>query len=305
MRIIFWGVRGSIPCPGPDTIIYGGNTTCVEIRCERTQRLFIIDAGTGIRGLGNRLLRHDIPRGLRQLDIFLSHTHWDHILGFPFFAPMYMQGMKVRISGPLTYEQDSLEKVLRGQFEYRYFPVRIEELASEIEFVELGEDVFDLGDGIRLTTKYLNHPISCMGYRFECDGKAVATVFDMEPFQNLFAVDPSDPQYDAKLIREAGEAAEEQNRLVEEFCAGADLILYDAQYTRAEYLASRVGWGHSSMEDALEFCRRSQVKGLAMMHHDPDRTDAQLQTLEEKFSRMGAESGVRVFFAREGMELEL
>ena len=305
MKVKFWGVRGSVPCPGPDTVRYGGNTTCIEIRCEQTQRLFIIDAGTGIRALGNHLLRHDIANGLRQLDIFLSHTHWDHILGFPFFAPMYMKDMRVRIYGPVTYEQDSLEKVLRGQFEYRYFPVRIEELASKIEFVELGEDTYNLGDGIRLVTKYLNHPISCMGYKFECDGKSVATVFDMEPFQNLFEMEPTDPGFDARLVQEAAEAASEQNRLVEEFCENVDLVLYDAQYTREEYLASKVGWGHSAMEDVLDSCRRCHVKELALMHHDPERTDAQLDELGVVLSRIGKENGLNVFFAREGMELNL
>lgn len=304
MRVIFWGVRGSVPCPGPDTVRYGGNTTCVELRCEAEGRMFIIDAGTGIRPLGDRLARRDIPAGLRRVDIFLSHSHWDHILGLPFFAPLYMKGIKVRFYGPVTFEQDSLEKVLRGQFAYRYFPVRIEELASELEFVELGEGAVDLGDGVRLTTKYLNHPVSCMGYRFECDGKSVATAFDTEPFRNLFAADPTDPAFDAGLVREGETAAAEQNGLVEEFMAGADLVIHDAQYTREEYLSSRIGWGHSSMEHALESCRRARVRRLAMTHHDPDRTDAQLDALQETLCG-GAGDGMQAFFAREGMELKV
>jgi phosphoribosyl 1,2-cyclic phosphodiesterase len=303
MKVKFWGTRGSIPCPGPKTVKYGGNTTCIEIRAS-SGRLFIVDAGTGIRGLGEHLLQNDIKNGLRELDIFLSHTHWDHILGFPFFAPMYIPGMTIRIHGPVTFEQDSLEKVLKGQFEYRYFPVRVEELASKIRFIELGEDVFELGDGVRLTTKYLNHPISCMGYRFEGDGKSVATVFDTEPYQNLFALDQQNPAYDPDVAAEAEEAVIEQNSLVEKFYAGADLVIHDAQYTRKEY-ASKIGWGHYAIEDAIDACGRNGVKRLALMHHDPDRTDAQLDALAQGFNTEAGQDDMDAFFARDGMVLEL
>jgi phosphoribosyl 1,2-cyclic phosphodiesterase len=303
MKVKFWGVRGSIPCPGPNTVKYGGNTTCIEIR-PASERLFIIDAGTGIRALGEHLLRTDIKNGLRELDIFLSHTHWDHILGFPFFGPMYIPGMTIRIHGPVTFEQDSLEKVLKGQFEYRYFPVRVEELASKIRFIELGEDVFQLGDGVRLITKYLNHPISCMGYRFECGGKSVATVFDTEPYQNLFALDAMNPAYDPDVAAEAEGAVIEQNCLVEKFFAGADLVIHDAQYTAKEYPA-KIGWGHSAMQDVIASCERNEVKRLAMMHHDPERTDAQLDALSKTLCAAKSSSGMRTIFAREGMEIEL
>jgi phosphoribosyl 1,2-cyclic phosphodiesterase len=303
MKVKFWGVRGSIPCPGADTVKYGGNTTCIEIRAD-SGRLFIVDAGTGIRALGDHLIRSDIKDGLRELDIFLSHTHWDHILGFPFFAPMYMPGMTVRIYGPTTFEQDSLARVLKGQFEYRYFPVRMEELASKIHFIELGEDVLELGDGVRLTTKYLNHPISCLGYRFDCGGKSVATVFDSEPYQNLFDVDPQNPAYDSAVVQEAKEAVIEQNRLVEKFYAGADLVVYDAQYTAKEY-PLKIGWGHSAMQDVVASCGRNGVRQLAMMHHDPDRTDAQLDALSEIVCDTRNPRGMQAFFAREGMEIEL
>jgi phosphoribosyl 1,2-cyclic phosphodiesterase len=301
MKVKFWGVRGSIPCPGPKTVKYGGNTTCIEIRAD-SGRIFIVDAGTGIRALGEHLLRTDIKDGLRELDIFLSHTHWDHILGFPFFGPMYIPGMTIRIYGPVTFEQDSLARVLQGQFEYRYFPVRMEELASKIHFIELGEDVLQLDKGVRLTTKYLNHPISCMGYRFDCGKKSVATVFDTEPYQNLFDVDH--PDYDGAVSAEAEEAVIEQNSLVEKFFAGADLAVFDAQYTAKEY-PTKIGWGHSAMEEVIAACERNGVKQLAMMHHDPDRTDAQLDALSKKLCEAKGAKGMKAFFAREGMEIEL
>lgn len=305
MRIKFWGVRGSIPCPGPTTVRYGGNTICLELRFAASDRLIIIDAGSGIRALGNHLLRHDIAQGVRELDIFLTHTHWDHILGFPFFAPMYIPGMTIRIHGPATFEDDSLEKVIRGQFEYKYFPVRVEELASTIQYIELGEDILDLGDGIRLTTKFLNHPIGCMGYRFDHQGRSLATVFDMEPFQNLFAINPTEPSYDPGIAREAQIIVAEQNRLVEQFYAGADLVIYDAQYTRDEYQASRKGWGHSPMEDVLEQVGRNHVRRLALIHHDPERSDDQIDALASKLCGNRANAGLEAFFAYEGMEIEL
>lgn len=306
IRIKFWGVRGSIPSPGPDTIRYGGNTICLEARCGKANRLVIIDAGSGIRSLGNSLMAADVTDGLREVDIFLTHTHWDHILGFPFFAPLYIPGMTVRIHGSSSYEENHLEKVIGGQFMYRYFPVRVEELASIIEYVELGEGAFDLGEGLLLRTKRLNHPVSCMGYRFECDGKSFATVFDMEPFQNLFEAEKSGSAFDERLAREGEETAAEQNRLVETFYAGADLIIHDAQYTRREYHTARKGWGHSAVEDVIEAAQGNRVKRLALIHHDPERTDDQIDELAGKFHTEGSSDGVMdVFFAREGMEITL
>lgn len=305
MKIKFWGVRGSIPCPGPETVGYGGNTTCLEVRFPQADRLAIIDAGSGIRALGGYLLRHDLARGLKHLDVFLTHTHWDHILGLPFFIPMYIPGMTIRIHGPATFEDNSLEKVVTGQFEYRYFPVRVEELASAIEYVALGEESLDLGDGIALTTKYLNHPVGCLGYRFEHRGKSLVTVFDMEPFQNLFAADPTDPGFDPAIAGEGEQAAAEQNRLVERFYAGADLVVHDAQYTLEEYLTGRIGWGHSAMEEVVEAAGRNRVRNLALTHHDPDRTDEQLDALSASLCHPDAGNAANAFFAREGLEIDL
>lgn len=305
MKIKMWGVRGSIPVPGPATVRYGGNTLCMEIRFKASDRLIIIDAGSGIRSLGNHIVRHDIPRGLKELDIYLTHTHWDHILGVPFFAPMYVPGMTIRIHGPSAYEEQFLERVIGGQFMYRYFPVRLEELSSNLQYIELAEDVFDLGGGLRLATKYLNHPVSCMGYRFEYAGKSLVTVFDSEPFQNLFSIDPEDSSYDPSIDRAAEEAAADQNKLVELFYAGADMAFFDAQYTREEYVKSRMGWGHSSMEDAIEAAARNGVKRLALIHHDPERTDDELDYIAEKLFSENRHGDMEVFFAREEMEIDL
>jgi hypothetical protein len=165
-----WGDRGSMPTPGPDTALFGGNTSCLELRCG--DRLIIIDAGSGIRPLGEKLLREDLKKGPISADLFITHTHWDHIMGFPMFNPIYVPGTKLYIRGPISYEDDSLEKVIGTQLSYRYWPVRQDELAAKITYEQIKETTIDLGDGIFVTTKYLNHPILCLGYRVEYMGQA-------------------------------------------------------------------------------------------------------------------------------------
>jgi len=305
MKLRFWGVRGSIPCPGPQTVKYGGNSACLELRVGDSGRIIVIDAGTGIRELGNYLMKHDLPRGPLDIDLYLSHTHWDHIMGFPYFTPVYIPGTKLRVHGPVSFEDDPLEDVVGGQMKYRYFPVNVAELASTIEYIRLREDPgMDLGGGLVLTTKILNHPILALGYRFEYRGKVLCTCYDTEPFRNLFITDPAHPDYDEAMAYEGQQVAEEQNRIVEQFFAGADLLIHDAQYTEQEY-AGKTGWGHSTYEQALAAAGRAGVKRLALFHHDPDRTDDQLDALAEIYCRPGAYGDMEVFFAREGLEIDL
>lgn len=305
MKVRFWGVRGSIPSPGLITGKYGGNTACTELRVGPDDRLIIIDAGSGIRPLGNALMTNDLSDGPIKAEIFLSHTHWDHIMGYPFFTPIYVPTTEVKIYGPVTFEDDPLEAVVGGQMKYRYFPINVGELSSNIEFIRLKEDpFFDLGNGLKLSTKLLNHPISSLGYRFEYDGKVVCTCYDTEPFRNLFITDPEDPSYDEAMALEGEEVATEQNMVVEEFFAGADLLIHDAQYTEEEY-SGRVNWGHTSIEYAIAAANRAGVKKLALFHHDPDRTDEQLDELAEKYCQPGKFGDTELFFAREGMVLSL
>jgi phosphoribosyl 1,2-cyclic phosphodiesterase len=305
MKIKFWGVRGSIPCPGPLTSKYGGNTACVEVYVESLNRRIIIDAGSGIRELGNQLMQNNCTNGNLSADIFLTHTHWDHIMGFPFFAPIYAPTSQIRIYGPATYEEESLKDVLGGQWTYRYFPVRHEELSSKLEYTDLKEGVYDLGQGIQLKTKYLNHPLLCLGYRFEYEGKVLCTAFDTEPYSNVFCTDPEDPSYDAAMAQEGELAAADENLRMEHFIHGADLLIYDAQYTRAEYRQSRVGWGHSPIEHAIDVAQRCQVKQLALFHHDVLRTDDQLEMMAPLYCETNENQGFNSFFAREGMEIIL
>jgi len=305
MKVKFWGVRGSIPCPGKQTAKYGGNTACIELRFSGSNRLVIIDAGSGLRELGNFMMAHDLPKGPIQTSIYLSHTHWDHIMGFPFFTPIYLPSTTAQVFGPVSHEADTLETIVGGQMTYRYFPVRQTELAATIKYTNLKEGRFDLGDGITLTTKYLNHPILCLGYRFECQGKVFCTAYDTETYKNIFCTDPDDPSYDEAMATEGQSVAQEQNEELELFVAGADLLVYDAQYTQAEYESSKIGWGHTSMEDAIGVAKRNSIKKLALFHHEPMRTDDQIDDLAKVYCQTGGDGAPEIFFAQEGMEVIL
>jgi len=305
ITVKFWGVRGSIPCPGPKTMKYGGNTACIELRFPKINRLIIIDAGSGIRELGNFMMANDFKQGPITTDIFLTHTHWDHIMGFPFFTPIYVPGSTLRIHGPVSFEGDTLEKIVGGQLTYRYFPVRQAELAAKIEYLDLKEGKFDLGDGITVTTKYLNHPILCLGYRFAYQGKTICTAYDTEPFHNVFCTDPTDPSYDEVMATEGELVAQEQNSVLAQFFSGADLLVHDTQYTHEEYTAKFRGWGHSSFEFAIAAAKQSGVKAMALFHHDPMRTDDQIDALSEKYCAPTEQGATEIFFAREGVELEI
>jgi phosphoribosyl 1,2-cyclic phosphodiesterase len=306
MKIRLWGTRGSIPCPGPDTVIYGGNTSCIELRFEDLDRVIIIDAGSGIRPLGNYLMKHDLPKGPIKTDLFITHTHWDHIMGFPFFVPIFLDGTHIKIHGPVTYEEEGLDRIIGGQLSYRYFPIRQEELSASIEYFELKERSMDLGDGIWVTTKYLNHPILCLGYRFEYKGKSFCTAYDTEPFRNVFPTDPEDPDYDPVAAEEGEKAAQEENEKLLQFIRYSDLVIYDSQYTRKEYVSAKTGWGHSYYEWVINSGHKAQVKKLLLFHHDPLRTDEELRKLEQHYSEMiKGKTAMDITIAREGMEIDL
>jgi len=305
MMIKFWGVRGSIPSPGPNTVKYGGNTLCLELRLQDPERLIIIDAGSGIRELGDSLSFTKGAKDHLDTEIFLTHTHLDHILGLPFFAPIHNPGTRLKIYGPVTCEEDPLENVIGGQLSYRYFPVRQHELGARIEYIDLKEGKYDLGQGVTLITKYLNHPLLALGYRLEYGDKAVCTAYDTEPFYNVFCTDPSDPSYDEVLASEGDRAARDENRRMEEFFKDADLLIHDGQYTQAEYANGKRGWGHSPIEHVMAAAGRANAKRLAICHHDPLRTDSQLDELAHLFCNPGTAGDKVIFFAREGQEVKI
>lgn len=305
MKITFWGVRGSIPCPGMKTCRYGGNTPCIELSFHDFDRSLIIDAGSGIRELGNMIMARDFPRKPLNIEIFLTHTHWDHILGLPFFAPLYIPGARVRIYGPSSFEGNSLREVVGNQFSYNYFPVRHTELAADIDYMELKEECCDLRDGLIVQTKFLNHPVLCLGYRFERKGVVFCTLYDTEPFRNLFIDDPTNPGYHEGMHHEGQHIANEENRRLEEFIYGADMVIYDGQYTLMEYETGKIGWGHSPCEYTIATAARAGVKRLCLFHHDPLRTDDELDQLSEVLCQPHISGGMDVSFAREGTSIDI
>jgi phosphoribosyl 1,2-cyclic phosphodiesterase len=302
LSVRIWGDRGSIPCPGKDTVVYGGNTSCLEIRAG--EKLVIVDFGTGIKPFGDWLMANDFKKGPIDTDIFITHTHWDHIMGFPMFTPIFIPTSRIRIRGPVSYENETLEQIIGAQLTYRYWPIRISELSAQIEYSQIRETTLDLGDGLWVTTKYLNHPILCLGYRFEYKGKSIITAYDTEPFRNLFPTDPADPNYDEDAAHEGEAAVREENEKLLRFFRGADVLIHDTQYTAAEY-DKHLGWGHTSFEHAINSANKAGVKKLVMFHHDPNRTDEQLEKLERDYQkRIAGKTSMRIMMAREGLTIE-
>ncbi|MCL2318919.1 MAG: MBL fold metallo-hydrolase [Treponema sp.] len=302
LSVRFWGVRGSIPCPGRSTVNFGGNTSCLEIRAGK--RLVIVDLGTGVKPLGDWLMGNDFKNGPMEMDIFITHTHWDHIMGFPMFTPIFVPGTKLSIRGPVSYNDDTLASIIGDQLSYRYWPVRQSELAAQIKYQELKETTLDMGRELRAITKYLNHPILCLGYRFEYQGKTIVTAYDHEPFRNLFPTDPEDPSYDEVAAQEGAVTAKEENEKIIRFFRDADILIHDTQYTAGEF-EKHLGWGHSSYEYAIEAARQAGVKKLVLFHHDPGRTDEQLASLAEKYSSENkGKPGPEIIMAREGAVVE-
>ncbi len=275
------------------------------MKLENPDRLIILDAGSGIRELGNHLVAGGAFKTGLKADIFLTHTHWDHINGFPFFTPLYIPGTQVTVHGPIAMENHSLEKIVGGQLTYYYFPVQETDLAAKIGYRELKEGHYDFGDGLTVQVQYLNHPLLCLGYRFAFQGKILCTGYDTEPFRNLFCTDPSDPGYDPVMAQEGEMAALQENQRIQHFFDGADLLIHDAQYTLEEYRPAKIGWGHTAVETAIETGLKSHVKRLALFHHEPVRTDQALDEMEQTFFPAGAQPDMDVFFAREGMEIHL
>lgn len=304
MRLRLWGVRGSIAVPGPSTVKYGGNTACLELRYG-SNNLIIVDAGSGIRALGDELVRNDLKNGPIQARLFLSHTHWDHIIGFPFFTPIFIGGTQLEIYSPFNYQERSVKDTFDIQLSYQYFPVRHGELSARLSYHTLREEEIDLGDGMRIRTKFLNHPVATLGYRFEFDGKSAVTLFDHEPFRNVFPTDPNHPDYDSAAAEEGERVALQENRRVREFCHGADLLIHDSQYTLAEYRQKFTGWGHSSYEAAINLAHQSEARKLVLFHHDPLRSDGELDELLRGYQTMvTGKTELQLEMAREGVVYE-
>ena len=293
MHVRFWGTRGSIATPGPDTIRFGGNTSCVEVTTN-SGACVILDCGTGARALGAALMARKPPI---VATILLSHTHWDHIQGFPFIAPLFVPGNRITVCGPEGSAR-SLREVLSGQMEFTYFPVEIDQLPASIVFRELGEGVHEF-EGVRVTAQFLHHPTMTLGYRIEADGAALVYLCDHEPFsETLWHDDPAKGHGDS-IVHHG-------DRRHARFMAGADLVIHDAQYTPEEYPAKK-NWGHSTYEYAVGLAAAVKVRKLALTHHDPFHDDAAVAAIETR-ARAHAKSlgySLEVCCAFEGLELAL
>ena len=292
VRVGFWGVRGSIAAPGPETVRYGGNTPCVTI--QSGSETLILDAGTGIRRLGLILQAEGRGQPL-DLNLLVTHTHWDHIQGFPFFVPAYVPGNTVNVWGPRSLSKP-LDKVLRGQMDPEYFPVALGDMASNINATDVRGPV-DVGS-FHVTSAFMNHPGVTLGYRIEVNGLTIVYATDTEPFERLFkhTLPNGDPE----------EVGHRLDRTLVDLAADADLYIGDAQYTSEDY-AEKVGWGHSACTDAVEVALRANAKRFVLFSHDPmqndDAVDAKLEQCRALALSRG--SGLEVLAAAEGRSIVL
>lgn len=280
MRITFWGVRGSIPSPGPDTVGVGGNTSCVEVRAGKL--LLVFDGGTGLRVLGKTLLK-EMPI---TAHLFFSHVHWDHIQGFPFFDPAFVPGNVINLYGGNNVSR-TLEETLAGQMDHPSFPVHLTDMGAKMNFHDVLEGVpieLDAGDGTKaiITSAHGNHPNGVWAYRVDHGGKSVMYATDTEHYA---VVDP---------------------RLAA-LAKNTDVLIYDSQYTPEEYAGtagtggSKVGWGHSTFAEAVKLAKAADAKKLVLYHHDPMQSDAAVAEKERRAKELWADCVA----AREGLKIEL
>ncbi len=286
MRVRFWGTRGSIPKSGPHVLRHGGNTACVEVRTD-AGTLIVIDCGTGAHDLGLELVASGAAG--RSGHLLISHTHWDHIQGLPFFAPLFSPGSRWDVYGPRGVRQ-SLQETLAGQMRSAYFPVALEGLGADIRFHELVEGTLWIGD-VRVATRYLNHPALTLGYRLQADRATLVYASVHGPHARELA--SGHGRVDGEDLRHAG------------FLRGADFVIHDAQFTPAEY-GDRAGWGHSTGEYAARMCQLAGARTLALTHHDPRRSDGGVDRMVRAVrASLGAAPALHVFAAAEGQVLEL
>ncbi|KWT90922.1 MBL fold metallo-hydrolase [Candidatus Magnetominusculus xianensis] len=294
MKVKFWGVRGSIPTPGKDTVRYGGNTSCIGLDAE-DGTIVIFEAGTGIRMIGSKLAAMSPVK----VHLFLSHTHWDHIHGFPFFIPAYIPKNEITIYGPPHFDKN-LREIMAQQMVYSYFPVNSDELQATIKYVDLKEETVEIGS-LKIRSKLVNHPVTCFAYRVTEGSKSMVYTGDNEPYYNFMASAAMDEAETAEIAM----IVEEQNNRNVEFVKDCDLLIADAQYKHSEY-PTKVGWGHSSNVHVVDMSIKAGVKHLVMFHHEPTRSDAQVDEIVQETRAYYAgtgHTGLTISAAAEGDEI--
>lgn len=269
LSVKFWGVRGSIACPSPNHIRYGGNTSCLEVNASG--RRLVLDAGTGIRGLGQTFLEDDV----NQIHLLLTHTHWDHINGFPFFVPAYDPSRNLHIMAGHLRGGDGIQNVLAAQMDNPMFPVPLSAMQAKMRFEDFDAGMeFNIYDDVHVRTCALNHPNGATGYRIEHKGSSICYITDTEHVPG---------KMDQNILG-----------LIE----GADVVIYDSTYTEEEF-PNRIGWGHSTWNEGVKLCREAGAKSMAIFHHDPEHEDDFMDQLAEDAK---AEWDA-TFAAKEGMVL--
>jgi len=275
MRVKFWGVRGSTPTPQAENMRYGGNTSCVEVRVG--EQLYIFDCGTGFRVLGQQLQDEFGEKKLPlSAHVFVSHFHWDHIQGIPFFRPLYDRADS-QFLFHCSSRTRSLKQVMDEQMASPYFPVNLSQMQAQQKFYDIESGRLNLEDGVQIQTSWLNHPQGCMGFRMETKDGVLVYATDNEP---------GDAAFD-KSVRKLAE--------------GADVLIYDAQYLPEEYAAEKRGWGHSHWREAVNVVLESGAKELVLFHHDPDHTDVVI----DKIVHDARNYYPKVRAAAEGMEIRI
>lgn len=280
MKITCWGTRGSIPTPGEQTYIYGGNTTCFEVTSSKNN-LIIIDAGSGIRYLGKKIMEEN---AIKNIHLLLTHAHWDHLMGFPFFIPAYFSKFNIYVRGG-KYAKSSLQKYLKHQMEPPYFPVNFSLLRAKFNFKK-GKPKMLENDSIEIVSIKLNHPDGGFGYKFLENGKSFVFLTDNE----------------LDYHHKNGPSKED----FIDFCKDVDILYHDAQYTNEEYLLTK-GWGHSTFESTVDLAIKANVKYLGFTHHDPDRSDDDLDKQVEIYQTVIDKSGKKIicFAVKEGSTIEV
>ncbi len=290
MKVKFWGVRGSIPTPGPETTRYGGNTTCLQVVTDDGD-LIILDAGTGIHALAKKL-PGKLPGAAH---ILITHTHWDHIHGLPFFSPLFVPGNKIKIYGGRDIDTgEGIERALNVQLQYCYFPIIESELKADLEYVTiLAKKSFNIGSAT-ITPYLLNHPVINFGYKIVCDGKSIFFTGDYEPLTNHHSPNTIEFVNHQKMIETS------LNELVTAI-TNVDALIIDASYTQEEY-SGKHGWGHGTHSSSMTLAEKAGVKKLFFTHHEPTRSDTEL---EEIFKNLKKNNDFEHYLAYEGLEIIL
>ena len=283
MRATIWGCRGSLASPGPDTVRYGGNTSCVEIRLS-DDSVLVLDAGTGIRPLGAKILREGLPA---RIDVLLTHLHMDHLEGLGFFGPIWEPSAEVHVWGPASPTK-SLAQRIAMYLSPPLFPVHLREIPANLVFHDVPATEWHLGPAT-IFADLINHPGPTVGFRITEDDRVAAYMPDHEPALGVDDLATASPEWVSGTS----------------VAWGADVLFHDSQYTEDEYL-SRVGWGHSTWRQAVQFALLSKVRKYVMFHHDPTHTDDQLDEIVAMARELWGEGGGgELEMAREGMQLDI